>query len=132
MSVDCVLLLWSELGLRIARRGDLAFLNSRHALEYLRGDLQCRKSLTEGVEGGVQAAIFVPTPYSVAVIIQNGRLVIFDSHTHKKGALGSLICFSGRNATAEDLAAFLTGFMERHFPGCCASGSHLCFLELQS
>ena len=123
LSVDRALALWPGLKLGIANHGDFAFFNEKHIKDWLPKEMARRHA-----NKSPYAAVFVQTPYSVCVVVQQGVVGILVSHSH--GSSGGLIALSGPSATSADVVAYLAEFMGRHFPWRCSSSvCDLCFIE---
>jgi len=125
LGIDDTLLISPDMKLQLAPNRDLGFFNRSH----------CEKRLPEFLkkvmvpESTTAAAVFVQTPYSIAVVFVKGRMVVFDSHAH--GKRGALIAVAGDQLTPQLAAVYLANYMERHFAlRTRVAGSQLCFVEL--
>ena len=111
LSVDRALALWPGLKLGIANHGDFAFFNEKHVKDWLPKEMARRCANKSSIP---YAAVFVQTPYSVCVVVQQGVVGILDSHSH--GSLGGLIALSGPSATSADVVAYLAKFHGQALP----------------
>ena len=113
-----------DLCLSVTKNSDLGFWNPQHCEEKLPSVLL---RISPKTSTAVKAAMFMQTPYTVAIFFQNGRFTLFDSHGH--GSRGALIAVASKYATPPDIAAYFSSYMRRQLHCTCPS-SQITFLEL--
>eukprot|EP00117_Sycon_ciliatum_P034838 scpid48499/ scgid26512/ Pogo transposable element with KRAB domain len=125
LGIDTLLDLFPDLGLALSPKRDFGFFNRQHVERNLPKIIEFMM-LSKSASF---AALFIHTPYTVAICFVYGRLVIFDSHRHGKN--GALIAIAGNHLSPGLAAVYIGSYIERIFSlRSRVAGCQLSFIEL--